>query len=159
MKTFKSYFIEKCWKGYKQVGMKKKGKRQVPNCVKEEAQVLKIDEPIHIDGVGEVLAKVDTGNEAYNVLHGVDVQDDGSTVTFTTAGDKRVTRPKTDTIKIHIGSGVKEDRPVITLDITVNGKHFKMVPFSVADRSENEEPVLIGAPFLKMMNAVVDTRE
>jgi hypothetical protein len=27
---------EKCWDGYKQVGMKKKGKRLVPNCVKEE---------------------------------------------------------------------------------------------------------------------------
>ena len=27
---------EACWVGYKQVGMKKKGDRQVPNCVKEE---------------------------------------------------------------------------------------------------------------------------
>ncbi len=25
---------EKCWKGYKQKGMKKKGKKMVPNCVK-----------------------------------------------------------------------------------------------------------------------------
>lgn len=25
-----------CWKGYTQLGMKKKGKKQVPNCVKEE---------------------------------------------------------------------------------------------------------------------------
>jgi len=29
-------FQESCWVGYKQVGMKKKGKRVVPNCVKEE---------------------------------------------------------------------------------------------------------------------------
>jgi hypothetical protein len=27
---------EACWDGYKQVGMKKKGKRLVPNCVKEQ---------------------------------------------------------------------------------------------------------------------------
>jgi bifunctional N-acetylglucosamine-1-phosphate-uridyltransferase/glucosamine-1-phosphate-acetyltransferase GlmU-like protein len=26
---------EKCWPGYKQVGLKKKGDRMVPNCVKE----------------------------------------------------------------------------------------------------------------------------
>ena len=26
---------EACWSGYKQVGMKKKGNRQVPNCVPE----------------------------------------------------------------------------------------------------------------------------
>jgi hypothetical protein len=28
---------EACWDGYKQVGMKKKGDRMVPNCVKEES--------------------------------------------------------------------------------------------------------------------------
>jgi hypothetical protein len=28
---------EKCWDGYKQIGMKKKGKRMVPNCVKEDS--------------------------------------------------------------------------------------------------------------------------
>ena len=29
---------EKCWKGYKRVGMKKKGGKLVPNCVPEEVQ-------------------------------------------------------------------------------------------------------------------------
>jgi hypothetical protein len=29
---------EKCWKGYKRVGMKKKGNKMVPNCVPEEVQ-------------------------------------------------------------------------------------------------------------------------
>jgi hypothetical protein len=32
-------FMEACWKGYKQVGMKKKGKRMVPNCVPEETEL------------------------------------------------------------------------------------------------------------------------
>ena len=27
------YITEACWKGYKQVGMKKKGTKMVPNCV------------------------------------------------------------------------------------------------------------------------------
>lgn len=35
MKTF-NQFLEACWVGYKQVGMKKKGKKIVPNCVEEE---------------------------------------------------------------------------------------------------------------------------
>ena len=33
MKTFQDYLEEKCWDGYKQVGMKKKGNKMVPNCV------------------------------------------------------------------------------------------------------------------------------
>ena len=32
----KGMLLEACWKGYKQLGMKKKGKRQVPNCVPVE---------------------------------------------------------------------------------------------------------------------------
>lgn len=32
-------FMEACWQGYKQVGMKKKGKKMVPNCVPEEVEI------------------------------------------------------------------------------------------------------------------------
>ena len=37
---FKKYLEEKaCWKGYRQLGMKKKGNRMVPNCVPEEVEI------------------------------------------------------------------------------------------------------------------------
>ena len=39
-----------CWKGYSQVGMKKKGNRMVPNCVKNEEKLS--EEKIQIPGVG-----------------------------------------------------------------------------------------------------------
>jgi hypothetical protein len=106
--------------------------------------------------IGEIAAKVDTGNEAYNVLHGTDVQDKGDTVTFKTVGNHVITLSKVNTIKIHIGSGVKEDRPVVKLDFNLNGKEYHDMPFSIADRSENEEAVLIGEPFLRKTNSVVD---
>ena len=35
-KSFKDMYDEDCWDGYKQIGMKKKGGKMVPNCVKEE---------------------------------------------------------------------------------------------------------------------------
>lgn len=35
MKSFKKY-VEACWDGYKQVGMKKKNGKEVPNCVPED---------------------------------------------------------------------------------------------------------------------------
>lgn len=118
--------------------------------VREKISLLKYPD------VGEIDAKVDTGNEAYNVLHGVDIKDDGKNVSFKTVGGKQVTFPKKETIKIHIGSGVKEDRPVVVVDFKMNGKEYKMFPFSIADRSQNIEPVLMGEPFLKWDNAVVD---
>jgi len=33
--------LEKCWKGYEQKGMKKKGKKIVPNCVKKSSSTKK----------------------------------------------------------------------------------------------------------------------
>jgi len=38
LKSFKDHFNEACWDGYKQIGMKKKGKRMVPNCVPESTK-------------------------------------------------------------------------------------------------------------------------
>jgi hypothetical protein len=33
MQSFRQFVGEDCWQGYKQVGMKKKGDKMVPNCV------------------------------------------------------------------------------------------------------------------------------
>ena len=35
------FLQEKCWEGYKQVGLKKKGNRMVPNCVPVNEKVLR----------------------------------------------------------------------------------------------------------------------
>jgi hypothetical protein len=36
--------------------------------------ILGVNEYIDINGIGLLKAKIDSGNEAYNVLHGVDVE-------------------------------------------------------------------------------------
>ena len=121
--------------------------------------VLGVNEYIDIEGIGRIRAKVDSGNEAYNVIHGVDISEEGENVSFTTVDKKRITAPRDGEIKIHIGSGVKEDRPIVKLNIKLNDKEYKNVPFSVADRSENEDPILVGEPFLKQLNAVIDVNK
>lgn len=121
--------------------------------------VFGVNELIEIDGIGKIKAKVDSGNEAYNVLHGVNISEEGENVTFTTVNDKRITKPKTGSITIHIGSGVKEERPTVEFDIKVDGKQYSGVTFSIADRTENEDPILVGEPFLKKLNAVIDVNK
>jgi hypothetical protein len=41
MKSFKQFLEanDPCWAGYRQVGTKKKGGREVPNCVPEEVEI------------------------------------------------------------------------------------------------------------------------
>lgn len=43
MIRLKDILIEACWKGYKQVGMKDKGGKQVPNCVPESVNNVEED--------------------------------------------------------------------------------------------------------------------
>jgi len=119
-------------------------------------QVLGLYEGITIQHVGNVKAKVDTGNGGYNVLHGVDVNEHDGKVTFKTVQDKMLTLPVVDHAIIHIGSGVKEERPVVELDCSIGTKQFNKTKFSIADRSENEVPVLLSEDFIKMNGGVVN---
>jgi hypothetical protein len=80
-KTFKKMKNDPCWKGYKMVGMKKKGAKEVPNCVPEEtyyplnAQVTKVKEskdlPWHEDPKNpsrkKGTYKDEYGNEVKNI--------------------------------------------------------------------------------------------
>ena len=49
-----------------------------------EQKTLGLIETINIEGIGPIAAKVDSGNGAYNVLHGVNVNVKGDKVIFTT---------------------------------------------------------------------------
>jgi len=162
MLTFKQFVEKHCWKGYVKRGMKKKGKRMVNNCVKEDTEnrpILGVTEYITIKEIGSIIAKIDSGNEAYNVLHGIDIKTNkDDTITFTTVNDKVITLPKTGSIDINIGSGNIEARPTVSLDITLQGKSYKDITFSIADRADNEQQVLIGEPFIERLNALVDVK-
>lgn len=51
MKTLKEYLNEQdpCWKGYQQIGMKKKNGKEVPNCVPEEIEEEDIPSTEYLD--------------------------------------------------------------------------------------------------------------
>jgi len=120
-----------------------------------EDNSLGLIEDIVIDGIGKLKAKTDTGNEAHNVIHGTDIKIKNNRVNFNT-GEKNITLPLKDTIKIHIGDGNIQDRPVVLCNCTINGKRYNNVPFSVSDRTENSYKVLLGAPFIKKVGGLVD---
>ena len=131
MRSFKEYFVEKT--------------------------VLGLEEIIYIDGVGQIRAKLDTGNGAFNVLHGQDIQHDGEVVRFTTENGVVLERPVSDHITINLGAGNKEDRPVVLLNVKIGNKIFRNIPFSIGNRSENTHKVLVGKDFIKNeLDALID---
>ena len=59
---------EKCWDGYKQVGMKKKGNRMVPNCVPVSEKVLREVTEDEMRVLEDVLDDLDPANLPLNDL-------------------------------------------------------------------------------------------
>ena len=124
-----------------------------------ESNALGLIEDIFINGIGNVKAKTDTGNEAYNVLHGKNVKTEGEYVAFDCITGKRVKFPLKEIVKIHYGKGKIDNRPVALCDIQINGKKYFRVPFSIADRESNNYKVLLGQDFIKTNGGLVDIKK
>jgi hypothetical protein len=122
-----------------------------------EKNILGLEENIYLDGIGLIKAKLDTGNGAYNVLHGEDIETDGQIVRFTTMNGYRIEKPVKTTVTINVGAGNKEERPVCLFDCKIGGRSFPNIPFSVGNRADNNHKVLIGKTFISdQLNALVD---
>ena len=134
MKKFKQFFIEK--------------------------QVFGLIEFFDLDGVGRIPAKLDSGNGAYNVLHGVDIQTQGNKVFFRTENGKTLLKDKKGEITINVGAGNMEDRPVVEFDFTIGNKQFTNIPFTLSDRSTNLYKILVSKEFIEEeLDALIDVSQ
>jgi len=120
-------------------------------------------ETVYIDGIGNVEAKIDSGNDSNNVLCGTDIEIVGAEgkqhAVFATVGNKKIKRVLLDMVSINIGAGKLEKRPVVALDIVFGGILHKMVPFSIGNRVDNDQPVLIGKKFLSQIGVVINVNK
>lgn len=122
-----------------------------------EKVVLGLEEIVYIDGVGQMRAKLDTGNGAFNVIHGENIKIDGDTVRFTTDKGVVLEKPISDIITINVGAGHREERPVILLNVKIGNATFREIPFSISNRSENTHKILIGKQFIQNeLDALID---
>lgn len=126
----------------------------------EEKNVVGLIEFFNIEGLGKVAAKLDSGNGAFNVLHGEDIQEQGSKVFFRTVNGKTMLLPKHDEITINVGAGNTEHRPVVLLSFTIGEKEYVDVPFSIGNRSSNLYKILVGKEFIeKDLDALIDVSQ
>jgi len=119
-----------------------------------EQQTMGIVEPIFIEDVGDLKAKIDSGNDGYNVLDAANIEYRDGKITFL-SNQKTITRKVISSADINIGSGVTEQRYVVPFNIKFKGQFYPNTPFTLADRSSNECPVLLGEIFLKQIDAVI----
>ena len=122
----------------------------------ESNKPLGLIETITFKELGPIEAKIDSGNGAYNVLHGVNIVEGDNTVTFDTVDNKQLTKELVEKIDINIGSGVIETRPVVEFDIEIGDKQYPNTKFSIGDREENEYKILVGKDFIEQLGGVID---
>ena len=122
----------------------------------DEDDIVGLVERIYVDGIGEVDAKIDSGNGAYNVIHGDVIRKRGDNIIVKTVNGIKLKKKVVDEVVIHIGSGNKEVRPVVNFDIKLGDEEYNDIPFSIADRSENEYSILVGKQFLSKIDKLID---
>ena len=115
-------------------------------------------ENVKILGVGNYMAKIDSGNDGYCVLHGDNISINGNEVSFDTIDGNNIKKQIIDTIKVNVGAGTHEDRPVVEFDIEIKNEIHKNVKFSIGNRKDNDEKVLVGLKFLKPIKAVIEIK-
>lgn len=124
-----------------------------------EKYVLGLIEDMHIDGIGTISSKLDTGNGAYNVLHGenIEIDTENKVTRFTTVHAISLEKELVDLITINVGANKTERRPVVNFDLKMGDKIFKNVRFSIGNRSSNTHKILIGKSFIENeLNALID---
>jgi hypothetical protein len=125
-----------------------------------EKAVLGLIEFFDVDGVGKIPSKLDSGNGAYNVIHGEDIQIQGNKVLFKTVNNKHLMKDKVDDITINVGAGNTEERPVVNFDLKIGNKEYKDIPFSVGNRSTNLFKILVSKDFIeKELDALIDVSQ
>lgn len=122
----------------------------------ESKKPLGLIETITFKELGPIEAKIDSGNGAYNVLHGFNIVEDGNQVTFFTINDKKITKELVEKIDINVGSGHVEERPVVEFDIEIGDKLYPKTKFSIGDRTENEYKILVGKDFIEQLGGLID---
>lgn len=106
-----------------------------------------IMEPVHIRGIGDVEAKVDSGNADVNVIHGHSVKHDGDDVSFATVYDKTIKSKKV---------GEDEHGPQVILHVKIQDHRHVPVKFSVRNKKDDTEKVVLGVDHLKPIEVEQD---
>lgn len=121
------------------------------------AGALSLIEPVVIHRITDeaIEAKVDTGARTSS-LHVDDIEVQGETVRFR-RGDTTFRVPLADTrhVKSHDGKDTSVERPIVLLDVTVQGKRVNSVEFSLIDRGHMQYQALIGRNLISQLGMPV----
>lgn len=147
IETFGDYISEKL---VYDNGKKKPFKTKNSGIVNKQVGYL---ETVSVPGIGEFVAKFDSGNGSVCSITCDEYEVKGDRVIWK-IGDKEMDSK-------YIGKSVvynkNEVRVRIELDVEFDGTMYEKVPFTLADRSKNYAKMLLNRTFINTCHAVIDT--
>jgi len=114
-------------------------------------------EAVGIKGIGDIVAKFDTGNGgAANTLtyDKIDISKDKKSVKWE-LGDKKFENDIIGFSEPEVGEDTHR-RPIIELDITFSGKTYNDVYVCLGDRTDKSTPILINRKFMERIGCSVN---
>jgi len=115
-------------------------------------------ECVYIEGIGELVAKFDTGNGATACsLHADKILEKDGFLHWS-LGEVQYTQPIVGHSFAEVGHSVHR-RPVVLLTVRFNGLEYKKVRFALVNRTVKSTPVLANRQFMRRAGLLVDPAE
>jgi hypothetical protein len=108
-----------------------------------------------------ISGKIDTG-ATNSSLHALDIKINGdNSVTFNcpVLSDNSITMELSGSQEVLSADAGGQQRPVIHLDVCIDGVKLPNVTFNLNDRSEMDSPILIGQNILKAGDFIIDVNK
>jgi len=115
------------------------------------------EEVVSIKPFGNLVAKFDTGNAIYPVLHAEDIEIKGKKITFTHE-EKTIT---TNLIGkyVSVTGGGEDERPVIELEFEFAGTNYGKVKIGLDDRTRMNTSVLMNRKLMNKLNVMINPQK
>ena len=114
------------------------------------------EEIVTVKPFGDLVAKFDTGNALYPVLHAEDIEVKGNKITFTN-GEKTITTKLVGDYVSTTGGG-KDERYLIELEFEFAGSSYGKITFGLDNRDAFNTDVLLNRKTMRMLNVMVNPR-
>ena len=112
-------------------------------------------ETVSVPGIGEMVAKFDTGNGGISSSMHVDKMEKKGNYIVCNIGSKTIKYPILDTTKVRTGKVISE-RYITETDIEFNGRIYRNVKISPVDRTNFSTPFLVNREFMQRLGVSID---
>ena len=112
------------------------------------------EEIVTVEPFGDMIAKFDTGNARYSVIHAEDIKIKGNKITFT-HNEKTITTKLIGNY-ISITGGGKDKRHLVELEFKFAGSSYGKIKFGLDNRDDFNTDVLLNRKTMRKFNVMVN---